>query len=275
MSDLSITALYTAETWAWGGLACAELFTSADGRRVFDATNAVLGVARRVRRDWAPLRESLLQRHVLIDRIVRDSGATQIVELAAGLSRRGAACSRDPAIRYVELDLPAMIARKRALLERTALGRAVLARPNLILVGGDATDAFGAALAPHLDPRAPTIVIAEGLLVYLDAAAQARLFARAREVASRLVFDLVPGAEEPEPGAIGRALAAVMKRATGGAGFAPDRRTRAELVAALGASGWDARAIDARAVAHELDLPYPDAPTRTVIFDAHARSTRP
>jgi O-methyltransferase involved in polyketide biosynthesis len=267
VADLSITALYTAETWAWGRLSCAELFASAEGKRVFDATNAVLGLARRVRRDWAPLRESLLQRHVLIDRIARSAGARRIVELAAGLSPRGAAFTRDPELTYVEIDLPVMIERKRALLARTDEGRAVLARKNLALV---ADDVRTADLREYASPG--TLVIAEGLLMYLDAAAQASLFARVREVASRFVFDLVPGAEEPPPGAIGRTLGAVMKLATGGGGFERDRRTRDDLLAALDGAGWHARAIDASAVARAEDLPYPDAPTRTVIFDALART---
>jgi len=265
VADLSITALYTAETWAWGGLDGAELLTSVDGKRVFDATNAVMRIARAVRRDWAPLRESLLQRHVMIDQIVREAGATKIVELAAGLSPRGIAFTRDPRIEYTEIDLPAMIERKRALLARTPAGNEVLARENLRLVAGDAMT----APLPQAD-----LIIAEGLLVYLDAAAQAALFARAREAAPRFVFDLVPGAEEPEPGAIGRTLAAVMKRATGGGGFTRDRRSRAEILDALRAAGFEATGdpIDTRAVARARGLPHPDASTRAVIFDAHAHA---
>jgi O-methyltransferase involved in polyketide biosynthesis len=275
VADLSITALYTAEAWVWGGFACAELFSSRESRAVFDATNAALSLARVARRDWPPLRESLVQRHAAIDRIVGEAiagGAAQVIELAAGLSRRGAAVSRDPGVRYVEIDLPAMIARKRALLERTDAGREVLARANLALVAGDASAVdLGTLVAPG-----PVCVVVEGLLMYLDAAAQARLFERVRALGNvTLVCDLVPGAEEPEEGRVGRALGGLLARATGGGRFARDTRTRADILDALRAAGFDdAAAVDTRDVARAWDLPCPDAATRAVIFTARATATR-
>jgi O-methyltransferase involved in polyketide biosynthesis len=271
--DLSITALYTSQTWAWGGLTYAHLFATPEGKRVFDATNAALAVAGVLRRDFAPLRYSLLQRHALIDRLVRARGARQVLELAAGLSRRGAAFTADdPSLRYIEIDLPAVIRRKRALLDRTALGREVLARPNLRLVEGDVTDA---PLDAWIDRGAPVVVIAEGLLMYLDADAQARLFARIAALGDvTFVFDLVPGAEEPPPGVVGRALGAVMTRFTGGRGFARDPRTRADLLASLRAAGFaSATAIDTASVARRDGLPHPDQRTRMVVFTASTATT--
>jgi len=275
--DLSITALYTSQAWAWGGLSCAELLATTEGRRVFDATNLVLAVARLARPDLVPLRHALLHRHLMIDHLAAEAGARQVLELAAGLSRRGAALSADPALRYTEVDLPPVVARKRALLERTAAGREVLARPGFRLVGADVEDA---ALEAWVAPGEPLLVIAEGLLVYLEPAARRRLWARVvalAEVAGRVrfVFDLVPGAEEPEPGRVGRLLAAAMGRFTGGRGFARDRSTRAELVAELAAAGFaEVRAVAAADVAHAWRLPHPDAPTRVVVFDC-ATAARP
>ena len=126
MADLSITALYTSQVWAWGQLPCAELLASRDGKRVFDVTNAALGLMRR----GTPLRFALLHRHTMIDHLVGEWRPRRIVELAAGLSRRGAAVSADPAVHYVEVDLPDVVAHKRRLLERSEAGRTVLARPN-------------------------------------------------------------------------------------------------------------------------------------------------
>ncbi len=275
MADLSPTALYTAETWRWGGFACAELFATADARRVFAATNAALAAAGALSRRTAPLRVSLVQRHALIDQLAREAiaaGARQVIELAAGLSPRGAAFTGEGAVdRYVEIDLPAMVAKKRALLSRTDEGRAVLARPSFRLVEGDAlTTELAGVIAPG-----PVCVIAEGLLMYLDAAAQARLFATVRAAGDdvRLVFDLVPPAEQPPPSPAGKRLAALMRRATGGGEFVRDGRTRADLLAALAAAGFEGEAIDTSAVAAARGLPFPDAPTRMVIFDARARST--
>ena len=223
--DLSVTALYTSQVWAWGRLSYAHLFATVDAKRVFDVTNAVLGAARVLRRDLPPLRYSLLHRHALIDHLLRTSGARRVNELAAGLSRRGAAFS--PTIAYTEIDLPHVIDHKRRLLERSAEGREVLAR--LRLVGGD-------ALEVELPPC--DLVIAEGLMMYLDGEARRRLFDRVRAIAPRFVFDLVPADEEPVPGAIGRALEAVMKRFTGGRSFERDAQTRDQIIAELHGAGF-------------------------------------
>jgi hypothetical protein len=128
--DLSVTAYYTAHAWRWGKLAGAELFTGRKSRDVFNATNLALGVARLFRRDLPSLRHGLVQRHVMIDRLAAASGCAQVLELAAGLSRRGVTMSADPALRYVEVDLPPMIAHKQRLLRKSARGRAIAARPT-------------------------------------------------------------------------------------------------------------------------------------------------
>ncbi len=255
---LAITAQYTSQVWLSGGLPCAELFATVEAKRVYDVTNAALGLARLVRRDLAPLRESLLHRHAMIDHLMRESGARTILELAAGLSRRGATVSADPAIAYRELDLPPMVAAKRRLLARTPAGRAVLARENFVLAEGDA---LTAALP------ASELVIAEGLMMYLSGDARRALFARV--IASTFVFDLVPASEEPVPGRVGRALETAMKRFTGGRGFTRDALTRAQILAELRAAGFrTAEAIAARDIAAAWQLPSPAAKTLTVVFRA-------
>jgi hypothetical protein len=104
--DLSVTALYTSQVWTWGGLSHAHLFASPAAKSVFDATNTALGAARMFDRKLAPLRHSLLHRHTMIDHLLRESGDRHVIELAAGLSRRGAAATIDPKVQYTELDLP-------------------------------------------------------------------------------------------------------------------------------------------------------------------------
>lgn len=264
--DLSVTALYCAETWRRAGLPGAELFATVDARRVFDATNAALGVARLVRRDLPPLRTSLLHRHLIIDRLAR--GARSIVELGAGLSRRGAALSADPAVRYVEIDLPATIAKKRALLERTAAGRAVLARDNLVLVGADVETAELAPLAAPAGPARAPLVIAEGLAMYLAGPARRALFAKVAAIpGARFVFDLVPIDEQPAPGRVGRALEAAMKRFTGGRAFERDARSRAQLLGELADAGFGGvEVVTPAAVARAWALPDADAATSVVVF---------
>jgi O-methyltransferase involved in polyketide biosynthesis len=267
LGDLSITALYTSQVWAWAELPCAQLFATREAKRVFDVTNAALAVMRR----GTPLRYALLHRHAMIDHLVRASPIRRVVELAAGLSRRGAAISEDPAVHYVEVDLPAVVEHKRQLLERTAEGRSVLARPGFALVAGDVETI-------ELDKLAdgPVFVIAEGLAMYLDAAARRRLFAKLRRLADHageleLVFDLTPTSEEPPPGVTGRVLEAAMKKFTGGRTFERDASTRAGVIAELRDAGFvDVTAIGSADVARAWQLPHADRPTPTVVFTARA-----
>ncbi len=274
--DLSVTALYTSQTWAWGELPCAHLFETREAKRVFDATNAALAAASLFRRGEPSLRCSLVHRHAMIDHLLRASGARYVLELAAGLSRRGAAFTADPGVHYTELDLPHVIEKKRALLERTDEGRRVLARPGLRLVAADVVEANLAPFAPRGEPL---FVIAEGLMMYLSADAQRGLYAKVRRlgaIASRVsfVFDRVPPDEEPPPGRVGRALEAAMKRFTGGRSFEPDPRTRAGIVGDLRTVGFDeAEAIESGEVARAWQLPHPDERTRNVVFVAATSAT--
>jgi O-methyltransferase involved in polyketide biosynthesis len=271
-----MTALYTSAAWSWGRLPNAELFDHADARRVFRVVNAVLGVSRPFIGLRAPLELSLLHRHTLIDALLRASGARRVLELAAGLSRRGVTFSEDPAFDYTEVDRPHVVASKRALLERSEAGRAALGRSNFHLTAADALEARLDELSPP--DGAPLFVIAEGLLMYLESNAQAKL---GRAVAARLadaggtfVFDFVPPSELPPPGAVGRSLDWAMRRMTGGKGFVKDARSRDRIAADLASCGFDSvETIEPRDVARALGLPHPDAPTQQLVFVAHVGPT--
>jgi O-methyltransferase involved in polyketide biosynthesis len=203
--------------------------------------NGALAVARLFAPRAPSLRHGLVQRHVMIDGLTRDHGAGTVLELAAGLSARGLRASADPAVSYVEVDRPEVVARKRALLERSDAGKAALARPNLRFVPGDVAEVDLAGLVPAAPE--PLLVLVEGLLMYLDEAAQARLLQRlaallAGRARARLVFDLVPTGEQPPPGLAARALAAIWKRATRGGEFVRDGRKREDVLAMLQAAGF-------------------------------------
>jgi O-methyltransferase involved in polyketide biosynthesis len=277
--DLSVTALYTSQVWAWGGLSHAHLFASPDAKRVFDMTNATLAAARMFNHKLAPLRHSLLHRHTMIDHLLRESGYHHVIELAAGFSRRGAAATSDPHVTYTELDLPPVVERKRELLQRTDEGRTVLARPGLRLVEGDVETV---ALDPFVQRGEPVFVIAEGLMMYLAADARHRLFAKVRQLAAitgelRFVFDLVPTSEQSESDVAGRVLEAAIKRSTGGRGFERDARTRDDIVTALREAGFDdIEAVTSSEIARAWNLPEPDRRTHVALFVARAspRATR-
>jgi O-methyltransferase involved in polyketide biosynthesis len=274
--DLLVTALYTSQVWAWGGLSHAHLFASSDARRVFDATNAALGAARMFNRKLAPLRHSLLHRHAMIDHLLGASGYRHVIELAAGFSRRGTAATSDAHLQYTELDLPHVVERKRELLRRTDEGQAVLARPGLRLVEGDVETA---SLEPFVRRREPVFVIAEGLMMYLAADARRGLFAKVRQLAAttgevRFVFDLTPTDEEAAPpGIVERVLETAIKRSTGGRTFERDARTRKDIVTALREAGFDdIEALASSDIARAWNLPGPDRRTQVVLFVARASS---
>ncbi len=273
--DLSVTALYTSQVWAWARLSHAHLFASPDAKRVFDTTNAALAAARLFDRQHAPLRYSLLHRHAMIDHLLAASGYRHVIELAAGFSRRGAAATSDPHVQYTEIDLPHVIKRTRELLQRTDEGRAVLARPGLRLVEGDAETV---ALEPFVGRGEPVFVIAEGLLMYLTADARRGLFAKVRKLAAttgelRFLFDLVPTDEEPEPGLAERMLEAAIKRSTGGRGFERDARTHEDIVTALREASFDdIEAVASSDISHAWNLPEPDRRTHVALFVTRASS---
>jgi O-methyltransferase involved in polyketide biosynthesis len=238
---------------------------------VFRVTNFVLGLVRLVRWELPSLRHSLLQRHAMIDHLVQAHGARQVLELASGLSRRGASFTRDAQLLYTELDLPSMVARKKEIFARTPEGRAVAARGNFRLVAGDALEE---PLEPLVDPSRPVFVIAEGLLMYLAAPEQRRLWARvaalvARTPGSAFVFDLVPACEQPRPGrlGLGRMLERMMKRATGGKSFEVDDRTREDIASELASAGFGSvETLEPHQVASAWNLPFARKETQVLLF---------
>ncbi len=271
MGDLSVTALYTAGTWAWAGLAGADLLDHRDSRRVFGATNAALAMARPFFGKAPSLRHSLVQRHVMIDRVLIEEGARHVLELAAGLSRRGLTFSADAGVNYVELDRAAVIAKKRELLARGEVGRAALARSNWRLLEGDVADAPLLDLAPG-GKGEPLHVVVEGLFMYLDGPAQRALWTRLRRLfegrSGALVFDLVPAIEQPKPGGAGRALGWLMSRFTGGAAFVRDARDRTAITQELMAAGFTVELMEPKDVAERWSLPFRDVRTQQLLWIA-------
>ncbi len=131
------------------------------------------------------------------------AGATQVLVVGAGYDT---ACMRLAAKfedrLFVEIDHPATHASKRAGIE--ALGAA---RPNLRLIGADLGEATLVEALSGLDPpawdaEAQTVVVAEGVLMYLCAADVARFFEAAHDLCgagSRVVFSYLKCDAEGRP----------------------------------------------------------------------------
>ena len=182
-SRISVSAHYTGYIWYKHGLSARGFVTSAG--RFANATLAPVNALLRMLAG-ADIDIFLLQRHSVIDHQVQEliekEGVTQIVELACGLSPRGYRLKKAyPQLRYVEGDLPAMAARKKALLENIGLAPGHEIRECNILKS-EGPDSIGALLA-DLDPSQTTLIITEGLVNYFE-------LSEIREVWSRMATGL-------------------------------------------------------------------------------------
>lgn len=176
---ISPTAHYTGYVWARHGLSVPALAT-ARGRLYYGALRPANAALRAL--GAASLDDMLLARHRVIDHLLEqeiEAGrVSQILELASGLSPRGARLSAaHPSCTYIEGDLPAMVADKRR-----RLARGGSARPNLRVVTLDALAEHGPesldAVVDALDPSRGTAVVSEGLLMYFDEQTVRRLWER-------------------------------------------------------------------------------------------------
>lgn len=161
------TAHVTAYVWHRIGLPYAELFATREGARIYWAFRGAVEWTTRYL-PYPSLAEFLEFRHRLIDAQLDQLAPDRVIELGAGLSRRGITWVLDRGVPYVEIDLPHMSAAKRARLEqgpgrvRRALERGELQlRSTDILAPG-----FADELATLLAGAERPVVISEGMLPY-------------------------------------------------------------------------------------------------------------
>ncbi len=180
---ISPTAHYTGRVWLQHGLSD-PAFATTEGARLhkllapLNAGSRVLG--------GPTLDGMLLARHRVIDHLLMRAIAAgevgQVIEVAAGLSPRGWRMSRRfPELRYVEADLPAMAARKRAIVARARPPGAGHSIVEIDALANDGPTSIG-AIAAGLDPSRGTAIITEGLVNYFsgaDTVAMWRRFAAA------------------------------------------------------------------------------------------------
>lgn len=122
-----------------------------------------------------------------------EKGIGQVVIIGAGLdSRAYRFANRMPQVRFFEVDLPAAIARKRELVEKSLGG---LPKTVEYLPVDYRNGEMGAALKrTGYDPTRKTLFICERVTCYIDAAAVDRIFGSIVEEApagSELVFDYI------------------------------------------------------------------------------------
>lgn len=229
--DASIvpTAHYTAYAWHRLGLSHAELFVTPHGRRLYWAFRAGGEWIARTQRATPLLVDVLEYRHRLIDRELARIAPDRVIELGAGLSRRGVASVLDHGVaRYLEIDLPRMVSAKRAALDRApeAIRDALGSRLEIRAVDLLSPD-LGAILASELRGARRALVIAEGVLGYFARSERAHIvgaiaegLAAAHEGA--FLCDLRDGERAAELRAALTIMRGAVRLVTGGRGLRED-----------------------------------------------------
>lgn len=158
-ADISITARYTAATWAALGLPFAGRFTDRRGRALYRASELA---ARLLPRAYGrQLIDGLLvPRHLYMDEWIRSYKIEQVIEVASGFSPRGLMFAQE-GLHYVEVDRPRIIAQKRA---RCA---DVARQPEFVAVDATATD-FVDHVSARCKPGLRTALVTEGFSPYFS-----------------------------------------------------------------------------------------------------------
>jgi len=101
---------------------------------------------------------------------LRASGIEQVLELASGLSLRGLAMTQaDPALTYIDTDLPALTAEKEALVGRLRAQHRLSDGGRYLLRAANAVELDELWAATELLKRdRPLAIVSEGLLQYLS-----------------------------------------------------------------------------------------------------------
>jgi hypothetical protein len=180
-TKIAPTAHYTAYAWHVLGLPHAEYFATPLGKRLFHAYR-LLELPATLRGEPSKLLRTLRNRHTLIDAELERIQPDVVVELGAGLSRRGLTFALDAGVRYVEIDLPAMVAYKRQLLA-TRVPAALQERLGVGCACWTWTSSrrgFADALAQELRGAQRPVIIAEGVVGYFEADQRSVLLERVR-----------------------------------------------------------------------------------------------
>jgi O-methyltransferase involved in polyketide biosynthesis len=191
---------------------------------------------------YAPMFEA---RYKSITQLIRNGGASQVLELASGYSLRGLDLTRGGAVRYVETDLPDVVAAKLRLLADVRQQHAIPPSPQHVVTAADALDfdEVGAAAAV-LDRSRPLTVLCEGLIMYLSKEQMEELATNIRRLlgefsgGSWITPDFTFRAESkdlpPERVRLREAITGVTQRQIDASAFEDDR----DLAAFLGRAGF-------------------------------------
>lgn len=163
------TAYVTAYAWHQLGLPHGNLFATREGAAMYWAFRGATEAGIRWFK-FPSLLDFLEFRHRMIEAQLDLLDPDRIVELGAGLSRRGITWALDRKVRYTEIDLPHMSAAKRNLLERgdarvlTALREGALELRSTDILA----PSFAGELTELLRGAKRPVVISEGMIDYFE-----------------------------------------------------------------------------------------------------------
>ncbi len=198
---ISPTAHYTGQVWVRAGLSPQELGTA----QGVIAYHALAPFDRLAGAEFAGTRleDMLLLRHNAIDAAVEraiELGAEQVMEIAGGLTGRSLRLGRKyPHVRFVEGDLPGMVAEKKRRLAKLGDAASGVTVRHVDFLAASGPNSLIETLTVCLDPDKETVVVTEGLLNYLDRAsveaAWSRLATHLARAGGWYVSDLHPRSE--------------------------------------------------------------------------------
>ncbi len=192
---------------------------------------------------YAPMFEA---RYKSITQLILQSGASQVLELASGYSLRGLDLTRNHQLRYVETDLPEVVATKLGLLEDIRKHHGISPIPQHAVTAADALDLEQVRAATAvLDRRRPLTVLCEGLIIYLSKVETERLAMNIRGLIGEFAggcwitpdFSFRAEARDlpPERVRLREAISGVTQRQVDASAFDDDR----DLAAFLNRAGFD------------------------------------
>jgi len=121
-------------------------------------------------------------RYKLTDRLLENSGYTQVIELASGLSPRGFIACDDPYVQYVEIDLPEKMFLKRKIVDELHRRQGTGRYSNLHLEEGNVINTNDMEATETYFSRDPVFIVCEGLLRYLSFADKEKLAKNVRRI---------------------------------------------------------------------------------------------
>ena len=124
-------------------------------------------------------------RYKLVNRILKEKGINQVLEIASGFSPRGIQLAQDPSIEYIGMDLPGVAGDMKALLQKLISSGQIPHQPNYHLCEGSALNLSDLYAATSRFKEQPIAVVNEGLLRYLSFEEKAVVATNVRQLLDR------------------------------------------------------------------------------------------